>query len=429
MEKDIRKVFGILIISTICVVYGTYLASAHTSTIYLKLTGATEHAMRVYTTLIEKYKPTAKLPSSIKILFWSRYHNQKHWWPHMTQNGLNKTCGPISCEFTYDKDQLGTSDALLFDTFRSTDLIPPTNHTEGQYWILYNHEWLDTGSSNDLLHGGVFNLTATYREHADISVRYGQCVPRQSDYTLPVNISANKTAGILWLVSDCKTKSLRENYVKELRKYIKVDSFGTCGSKGLGEISRLFVGRNMSSSDVDLMNNYKFYLSFENTFCKGYMTEKIFKVMTDDIFTVPIVYGSGPYKGILPDRSYINTADFSSPRNLAEYLKQLDGNRTLYESYFDYKRRYECSSHAQSKDQWPCDVCYGVAKAKMNKVVKTVAYSEIQEMFLPRGNCNYTMGKAKPKIVPRHQLPKRTVLPKRIGVGLPRKIAPPKRAG
>ena len=41
----------------------------------------------------------------------------------------------------------------------------------------------------------------------------------------------NKVKMAYWLVSDCKTDNRREDYVKELQKYINIDIFGRCGNK------------------------------------------------------------------------------------------------------------------------------------------------------------------------------------------------------
>ncbi len=63
---------------------------------------------------------------------------------------------------------------------------------------------------------------------------------------------------------------------------------------------------------------YKFYLAFENSFCKDYATEKFFKVLPYDI--IPVVYGYGSYSTYVPKSGYINGLDFPSVKHLAEYL-------------------------------------------------------------------------------------------------------------
>jgi glycoprotein 3-alpha-L-fucosyltransferase len=61
----------------------------------------------------------------------------------------------------------------------------------------------------------------------------------------------------------------RQDYIEELQKYISVDVFGSCGPL---ECSRL------QSDDCFQMlrKEYKFYLAFENSNCRDYITEKLF---------------------------------------------------------------------------------------------------------------------------------------------------------
>ena len=40
----------------------------------------------------------------------------------------------------------------------------------------------------------------------------------------------NKTKGVAWIVSNCRSSSSREEYVTELKKYISVDVYGKCGN-------------------------------------------------------------------------------------------------------------------------------------------------------------------------------------------------------
>ena len=54
---------------------------------------------------------------------------------------------------------------------------------------------------------------------------------------------------------------------------------------------------------------------------------------------IPIVMGAfkEDYEGALPPHSYINVDDFTSFRQLTDYIRYLDGNDTAYASYFAWK--------------------------------------------------------------------------------------------
>ena len=83
------------------------------------------------------------------------------------------------------------------------------------------------------------------------------------------DMAANKTKAVAWFVSNCGARNGRLNYAKELSKYIEVDIYGACGTKRCPRVQ--------SNTCFDMLNrDYKFYLAFENSNCKDYITEKFF---------------------------------------------------------------------------------------------------------------------------------------------------------
>ena len=61
----------------------------------------------------------------------------------------------------------------------------------------------------------------------------------------------------------------RLNYAKQLGKFINVDIYGACGAHRCP--------RTSAAKCFNLLNqDYKFYLAFENSNCKDYITEKFF---------------------------------------------------------------------------------------------------------------------------------------------------------
>lgn len=77
-----------------------------------------------------------------------------------------------------------------------------------------------------------------------------------------------KTKIAVWFVSNCRSKSGREKYVEELKKYIDVDIYGQCGNKHCAKDEDCF--------RTIVEPNYYFYLSFENSLCEDYVTEKFY---------------------------------------------------------------------------------------------------------------------------------------------------------
>ena len=77
--------------------------------------------------------------------------------------------------------------------------------------------------------------------------------------------------------------------------------------------------------------DYKFYFAFENSICDDYVTEKLWRALRMNI--VPVVLGGYNYSELLPQKSYIDIKDFSSPEKLADYLQVLNGDDNLYNEY------------------------------------------------------------------------------------------------
>ncbi len=141
----------------------------------------------------------------------------------------------------------------------------------------------------------------------------------------------NRTAA--WFVSNCQTSSQRELLVRNLSNFIPVDVYGACNRNNSSHKCS-----NRADCNVMLGRYYRFYLSFENSLCPDYVTEKLYRTLMHD--TLPVVYGGANYSLYLPEGSYVNARDFDSPENLADHLKELMINDELYLSYFRWKQRY-----------------------------------------------------------------------------------------
>lgn len=134
----------------------------------------------------------------------------------------------------------------------------------------------------------------------------------------------------------------------------------------------------------DLLNDdYKFYLAFENSNCKNYITEKLFvNALGRNI--LPIVMGAPPedYEISAPYHSYIHVDDFASPKELAEYLKILDENDDLYNSYFKWKGTGEFISPIA---HFWCRVCAMLHDESSIEIPNW--YDDINEWLQPPGIC------------------------------------------
>ncbi|XP_053201501.1 glycoprotein 3-alpha-L-fucosyltransferase A-like [Panonychus citri] len=243
---------------------------------------------------------------------------------------LQDLCPVNTCEITFDNRQASTADAILFkDHYEKPKHQKPDN----QIWILYVLECpLHTPPFRGL--NEMINWTATYRHDSDIVAPYEKFVyydPEVKTKLQSINYAQGKTKKVAWFVSNCSARNKRLEYAKELSKYIDVDIFGRCG--------KLSCSRKNADECFEMLDkDYKFYLSFENSNCRDYITEKFYSNGLNRKI-IPITMGAHPedYKRSSPANSYIHVNDFSSPKDLASYLLKLDANDTLYNQYFSWK--------------------------------------------------------------------------------------------
>ncbi|KAK4876313.1 hypothetical protein RN001_012735 [Aquatica leii] len=180
-----------------------------------------------------------------------------------------------------------------------------------------------------------YNWTITYRLDSDIILRYGHVGYKKRNYQLPsVESIEKKTKLAAWFVSHCNTSSKREDLVKEMQKYIPVDIYGSCGNLSCPRIGYMSTRQCYTM----VQHKYKFYLSFENSLCKDYFTEKLYFILNLNV--IPVVYGGNDDTVLAPPKSFINIRDFKTVQELTDYLKFLDTNTTEYLKYFEWRKRY-----------------------------------------------------------------------------------------
>lgn len=242
----------------------------------------------------------------------------------------DQKCPVQNCHVTDDRRRVNDADIVMFHHSPSR---PWAARPPNQIWLLF---MLESPYHTPGLTGvnDVFNWTATYRHDSVIVAPYERfTLFNESVRTLPLkkNYAAGKTKKIAWFVSNCGARNGRRQYVEELAKYIPVDIYGACGP--------LRCPRHKANDCFTMLTkDYKFYLSFENSNCRDYITEKFFvNGLMNDV--LPIVMGAAPedYKRAAPYHSFIHVDEFETPKDLAEYLHKVDKNDTLYNEYFRWK--------------------------------------------------------------------------------------------
>lgn len=176
-----------------------------------------------------------------------------------------------------------------------------------------------------------YHYTMTYHSMSDAWIPYGRYVPGNPLDNEPIDFTKGKTKLIAWMASNClNTFWPRIEFVKELQRYLHVDTYGKCGN--------MTCLPPLSPNCTKLLQPYKFYLALENAACDEYISEKFWDNCLKQ-GVVPIVYGGRreAYERVAPPNSFIHISDFSSIKDLAEYLLLLDKNDEMYNSYFKWR--------------------------------------------------------------------------------------------
>lgn len=315
--------------------------------------------VKILTTTLNNFK------ASKTILLWTTFFGSSDYLPK-----LSSVCPVPKCSITSNRDYLNKSDALIFHLRDLSLGDMPHYRNSKQVWILLHHEAPPNTPVilNQL--NGIFNWTATYRFDSEIIL-----TPRVKKLDVPKvastkNYAKDKSKLIAWFVSNCETSGKRERFVKELQKNIPVDIYGSCGPLTC-------LPKMSDECFTKISSKYRFYLSFENSICKDYVTEKFFYALNADI--VPIVFGGANYSFVAPPFSYIDALAFKSPKDLANYLFKVAKDEKLYNSYFEWKKTHEIRGDAH----YSCEIC----KKLHDSTVRHKIYIDINNWWFGDAHC------------------------------------------
>ena len=283
----------------------------------------------------------------------------------------------VSCRITYNKNEYEHSELVAFhgrgNDFAVSNLPDLSKRSPHQRWVYCNREspmnygLLSIPSQGKRLNG-LFNWTMTYRVDSDIDLRYALIVPGETSDEYNTQKSRGGTA--VAVIRNCLQQ--RMNYIHELQKHMQVHVYGECGTY------------NCPSGDACfdmLKGKYKFYLSFENSVCKDYVTEKFyFNALQHNMLPVVINGGNFSDPTVAPPGCCIKASNFKGARELAEYIKMVARNSTLYNNYFKWHSRYTVQEEPRTKVF--CRACH-----KLYTDSETKVYHNLYSWFGTEENC------------------------------------------
>ncbi|XP_023238969.1 glycoprotein 3-alpha-L-fucosyltransferase A-like [Centruroides sculpturatus] len=297
-------------------------------------------------------------------------------------------CSVRNCEVTIHHEDLSRSDAVMFHLHQTKGPHTlPKLRLPNQIWIFFTdesplHTFLLTRKYSMKDYNGYFNWSMTYREDSDVPAPYGRTIrltdeERRNLPPLPNFFKQNHRL-VSILGSNCGGQNRRWHYVRELKKYLQVDVYGGCGNlKCPGHFTK----------DCEPMKNYKFYLAFENSDCREYITEKLWWNAYHKN-AVPVVMGAPKedYVKLCPPNSFLHVDDFASPLELSKTLLYLSSNETAYNKLFEWKKEYRVSNehgYLGSPSLHVCRMCETLNNPK--KIPKV--YNKLEDFWNPTKDC------------------------------------------
>ncbi|CEP17388.1 hypothetical protein [Parasitella parasitica] len=235
------------------------------------------------------------------------------------------------CTLTSSRDDIKNAAGLIFHA-PDMMLAELQDHAINQPWILESLETpfstlfrADKDNMRDFDYLASYNFKSTF-----LFSYFSPAIMDVVNRPLPRDFMKTKTksAPILWIARNCRATSGREKYIEKLMEYVDVHSYGNCLN------NKPFPS---DKSRSDLIAEYKFYLSAENSNCEDYATEKLYDTLS--LSAVPIVDGPPSYNGYIPtNRSVIYMDAYPDPKDLADYINYLHNNDTAYLQYLSFRQ-------------------------------------------------------------------------------------------
>ncbi|XP_019957928.2 alpha-(1,3)-fucosyltransferase 7 [Paralichthys olivaceus] len=262
------------------------------------------------------------------------------------------------CFLTDNPAAFDTADVVVFhhqEISRGMSSLPLHLHRPAsQHWVWMS---MEPPVNNVKLKqfNGIFNWTMSYRRDADISIPYGQTILQGDEQHFQA--APNRSCLVSWVVSRYQPHQARSEVYQSLKKYIPIEVYGRWTNKPLSDKKLL-----------PTIAKCLFYLSFENSEAKDYISEKFWR-NAFQAGAIPVVLGPSreTYEALAPPQSFIHVADFRSTADLAAYLKYVAQDRQIYEGYFQWHHTHRIKTYTDWRERL-CQICVKYPSLPANRV-------------------------------------------------------------
>ncbi|KAK3095661.1 hypothetical protein FSP39_017289 [Pinctada imbricata] len=326
------------------------------------------------------------------------FHGIK-WWENSLVKKYDpfKNC-PVRCEIITDVKKSVTADVVIMQADMVTNRKLPIKQAN-QIWVLSEYESPHNMKDarrplvlKDVLdqYKRKFNWTMGYRRDSDFVVTHGRFVLRDTMDNKYLNrlglLMKTKKKTSTWFNSHCPTLSFREKYGNMLKKHTQLDIFGTCG-KVLKECNPEVRHRESFGFSKDghgrcmdfIDEQYKFFMSFENSLCWDYVTEKSLQRIMPH-YIVPVVRTYANHTLFHPPGSIVDTSQFDSIESLGNFLSSIE--EESYKAFYSWRKHY---IHENLNNMWMENMCR-ICERSYHREKYTRVYEDIHKwIWAPNG--------------------------------------------
>ncbi|KAK3100130.1 hypothetical protein FSP39_015173 [Pinctada imbricata] len=265
-------------------------------------------------------------------------------------------CEVKGCILEYNLSKSDECHAVMLQSNHLEDRFIPRQ--DEQVWIIVSHEtpFTLTPILGNKKWRGAFNWIFSYQRNSDIFFPWGEVIAKT--YIPKRNYSAifdAKNGTAVWLSSNCRTQSRRDEYVNIMGNIIDIDIYGKCGNLSCRNIIRKDDPNDVCRNEKSIQ--YKFYLSFENALCPDYITEKVYLFYQYDRQIIPVIRGIQNADEFLPKNTYVDASKFDNATQLAHYLKVLGNDRERYIAMLKEKDKYTVDTIVKVFETAMCSLC------------------------------------------------------------------------
>lgn len=328
--------------------------------------------------------PREKPESNKLILAWVPFFGQPNYYfgKGQPEDFKQAGCSYSACEIVSDPHRvpLEQFDALLFHGFEYYEVLfgAPRVRTPRQLYVYVCFESARRSPIPER-RSDFYNMTITYRLDSDAPWPYFHISDLDTGAVVSPSLNPNwgtpepiikgskasrdieelvrsKRKMAAWFVSNCHSFSGREEYVQQLQELgIEVDIYGACGS--------LSCPLEKQHECEHKISSYWFYLSFENSLCEDYVTEKTVTALNSG--AVPVILSGANLTRFLPPGSYLD-AHKLGPVALAAEMFRLMNHPNDYAAMLWWRSRYKVTRRGPyewPKDEHPfCSLCAALHK-------------------------------------------------------------------